>query len=177
MVAGGSARGWPPGWQSNVNRPGIIKDSSISVQSGTLSQSLKNWLTDPSSAPTTVIPTSPGRDLSSASTSRHQCKICGKILQDVCALQYHHYTHTGERPFRCSQCDKTFTQRGHLQNHMYIHSGRKHFWCPICHMPFIQRQTCRDHVRNHHKTDPRDFPSHEYKRPDDDKDPLDTLAS
>lgn len=37
----------------------------------------------------------------SPSTSSHACQICSKKFSSASALQIHHRTHTGEKPFQC----------------------------------------------------------------------------
>ncbi|CAG0894916.1 unnamed protein product [Cyprideis torosa] len=52
---------------------------------------------------------------------RFTCGVCGKSLSTKQSLQYHEFTHTGEKPFACRVCGKSFAQRGHLSTHKLIH--------------------------------------------------------
>lgn len=38
----------------------------------------------------------------------YRCKRCNKVCNSKNALQYHHLSHTGERPHKCDECDKSF---------------------------------------------------------------------
>ncbi|CAG0901082.1 unnamed protein product, partial [Cyprideis torosa] len=65
------------------------------------------------------------------------------------SLQFHEFTHTGEKPFACRICGKTFARSSHLSSHTLIHTGDKPFACRICGKAFSQSSSLSKHKLTH----------------------------
>ncbi|XP_063388268.1 zinc finger protein 37-like [Cydia fagiglandana] len=48
----------------------------------------------------------------------HPCTICGRKFSTTSHVQFHMYTHTGERPYKCTECESAFTQPYTLHMHL-----------------------------------------------------------
>ncbi|CAG0896476.1 unnamed protein product [Cyprideis torosa] len=102
---------------------------------------------------------------------RFACAVCGKSLSTKQSLQFHEFTHTGEKPFAsfdyrsvllsherihsgenpfaCRICGKSFAQSGHLSRHKLRHTAEKPFACRICGKAFAYRSNLGSHKLTH----------------------------
>ncbi|KAH9510165.1 hypothetical protein Btru_043641 [Bulinus truncatus] len=77
------------------------------------------------------------------------CPVCFNVFASISALERHHLSHTGVKPFPCLKCFKQFNDVSSLRKHMLIHK-RQHR-CPICHRMFLQRSQLSIHMKQHNK--------------------------
>lgn len=105
------------------------------------------------------------------------CRVCSAQFSEWHSLKIHHYSHTGERPFRCDDCGNRFTkgsslslhrlkhtgEKPHtcstcgrsfrlfstLKSHLLTHTGERPFWCDLCKAKFTQRSALKRHKKKH----------------------------
>lgn len=93
-------------------------------------------------------------EVDNRSKVKHQCAMCGKILESANSLKNHeknvHDACSRER-FSCEQCDYTSYQQKKVKSHVdFVHNNIK-LPCEICGKPFANDQSLNDHVRKMHE--------------------------
>ncbi|CAG0882068.1 unnamed protein product, partial [Cyprideis torosa] len=98
---------------------------------------------------------------------RFSCAVCGKSLSTKQSLQFHEFTHTGEKHFACRICGKpfahssaiarhricgrSFADSSALARHKLTHTGERPFSCSVCGKAFTQQSNLRTHEFTHKK--------------------------
>jgi hypothetical protein len=57
-------------------------------------------------------------------STKFQCRLCGKKFTRGFSHKNHERSHTGDKPFACSECGKAFTRKNDCVRHEKIHNRR-----------------------------------------------------
>ncbi|XP_037616689.1 uncharacterized protein LOC119482862 isoform X2 [Sebastes umbrosus] len=80
-------------------------------------------------------------------TLTFDCDKCEKKYSSRASLNVHRRTHTGDTPYLCSHCGRGFRTSNSLGFHVRIHTGDRRYKCPICGKTSIQHLA--RHMRMH----------------------------
>ena len=90
-------------------------------------------------------------------SEKHECHVCGKLLQTKKTLRKHLKHHYGMDSYRCNVCQRLFQQRTHLDTHMRTHDGQKPYACRLCGNCYSEKSSMTRHLRKTHKTNDYDL--------------------
>ncbi|XP_063696737.1 transcription factor E4F1-like [Culicoides brevitarsis] len=96
----------------------------------------------------------PENDESSTSKDKkviknHKCQYCSKLFRSKQALEGHHRSHTGSKPFICEYCQKGFAEMGNLRQHVNsIHLNQRKYSCEKCKKTFKTHYSHKVHTRS-----------------------------
>ncbi|XP_005101689.1 zinc finger protein 271 [Aplysia californica] len=79
----------------------------------------------------------------------YRCEFCNEEFKELKELKAHARKHTSDRPYTCSECNKCFKSQGTLKAHMLIHTGRLPYSCQICGKSFSQTSGLNVHKLTH----------------------------
>ena len=81
---------------------------------------------------------------------RIPCKVCGKIIETIKALEDHYLSHSYQvEMYTCYVCHKSFKYSCNLTRHIKIHNDRKEYKCIICNKAFGRKDHLVRHMRLH----------------------------
>lgn len=83
-----------------------------------------------------------------------KCNICSKTFASVKAQKFHLKMHDNDnqKSYLCAICARRFNQASHLQFHMFTHTGERPYVCKICTKAFSQPGTLKEHIKIVHET-------------------------
>ena len=82
---------------------------------------------------------------------KHDCKICGKILQTRAALVRHSVVHSNQRNHECPKCPFKSNRLWILKTHLVLHnSNLPKLSCDKCPKKFKTKNHLFNHVKFHH---------------------------
>lgn len=80
---------------------------------------------------------------------RNKCQYCDKFFRSKTALDGHHRTHTGLKPYNCDYCKKGFAEMGNLRQHISsIHLNERKYSCEKCKNSFKTHYSHQVHIRS-----------------------------
>jgi len=89
-------------------------------------------------------------DYNTATTSRIECGICGKVLTSKKGLKEHMIRHEGLKPVKCTLCEWACVSKSEMPPHMAkYHNAEKKFKCPICSKLFAVKLHMKAHLVKH----------------------------
>jgi len=77
------------------------------------------------------------------------CNICHETFVTNQALKFHHYKHSGLKPFKCKICQASFRTPSTLKSHVEVQHTESRHRCEICGMKSSTSGKLKIHMRTH----------------------------